>query len=73
MNNCAAGLGSPPNSDPGVSPSLNTTASASAPAQAPIIVPTHNDFDDALRMAAWIEEAKNAISKSCSMLNVPKY
>ncbi|KNG50998.1 hypothetical protein TW65_71827 [Stemphylium lycopersici] len=70
VNNCAAGLGSPPNSDPGVSPSLNKTASASAPVQAPIIVPTHNDSDDTLRMAAWIEEAKNAIIQESGCLNL---
>jgi hypothetical protein len=59
VNVRTAGLGSPPNSDPG-----NITASATAPGQAPIIVPTHDEFNDALRMAAWIEEAKTNISES---------
>jgi hypothetical protein len=59
-----AGLGSPPNSDPGVSPNLNTTASATAPGQAPIIVPTYAEIDDEVRMAAWIEHVKDIISKS---------
>lgn len=58
-----AGLGSPPSSDPGVSPNLITTASATAPGQAPIIVPTPAPPGDAVRMAVWVEEAKNTISK----------
>lgn len=57
-----AALGSPPSSDPGVSPNLNLTASATAPGQAPIIVPTVAEFDDAVRMAAWVQEAKDSIS-----------
>jgi hypothetical protein len=61
MNVRTAGLGSPPSSEPGTSPSLTTTASTTT--QAPIIVPTHDEFSDALRMAAWIEEAKTTISK----------
>jgi len=56
-------LGSPPSSDPGVSPNLTVTASATAPGRAPIIVPTSAELSDALSMAAWIEEAKNTISK----------
>ena len=58
-----AGLGSPPSSDPGVSPNLNITASATAPGQAPIVVPTYAELSDAVRMAAWIENVKNIISK----------
>jgi hypothetical protein len=57
------GLGSPPSSDPGVSPNLNVTASATAPGRAPIIVPTSAAISDAVRMAVWIEEAKNTISR----------
>jgi hypothetical protein len=58
-----AGLGSPPSSDPGVSPNLSVTASATAPGQAPIIVPMPAEISDAVRMAAWIKEAKNSISR----------
>jgi hypothetical protein len=63
VNVRTVGLGSPPNSEPGVSPNLHTTASATAPPQAPIVVPTLDEFSDALRMAAWIEEAKRTISE----------
>jgi hypothetical protein len=63
VNVRTAGLGSPPSSEPGRSPSLTTTASTTTAGQAPIIVPTHDEFSDALRMAAWIEEAKTTISK----------
>jgi hypothetical protein len=63
VNVGAVGLGSPPNSEPGLSPGLSITASATTPNQAPIIVPTHDDFSDALRMAAWIEDAKNTVSE----------
>jgi hypothetical protein len=58
-----AGLGSPPSSDPGVSPNLTLTASLTSPAQAPIIVPTFTEIDDAVRMAAWVEQVKDTISK----------
>jgi hypothetical protein len=58
-----AGLGSPPSSDPGVSPNLNVTASATAPGQAPIIVPTPAELSDAVKMAAWVEDAKDTISE----------
>ncbi|KAE8847409.1 hypothetical protein HRS9122_04316 [Pyrenophora teres f. teres] len=56
-------LASPPSSDPGVSPnlSLTATATATAPVQAPIIVPTHDDFTDALRMETWIDDVKSTI------------
>lgn len=60
------GLGSPPTSEPAASPGLNVTARATAPGhptQAPIIVPTSAGLSDALSMAAWVEEAKNIISK----------
>jgi hypothetical protein len=63
MNIRAVALGSPPNSEPAVSPNIHITASATAPSQAPIIVPTHDDFSDALRMAAWIEDAKCTIGE----------
>ncbi|KAJ4373065.1 hypothetical protein N0V83_003356 [Neocucurbitaria cava] len=63
VNVRTAGLGSPPSSDPGVSPNLTLTASATAPGQAPIIVPTYAELSDAMRMAAWIEDVKNIISK----------
>jgi hypothetical protein len=50
-----------------VSPNLHGTAISTAPPQAPIVVPTHDEFhdefSDALRMAAWIEEAKRTISE----------
>lgn len=62
-----ADLGSPPSSDPGVSPNLNVTASATAPGQAPIIVPTPTEPSNGVRMAVWIEEAKNTISMRIEM------
>jgi hypothetical protein len=62
MNTRTVGLGSPPNSDPGVSPSPNLPVRQSAPPQAQIIVPTHNPPQDGiLGMAAWIEMAKRTI------------
>lgn len=63
VNLRTAGLGSPPSSDPGVSPNLSITASITTPAQAPIIVPTHEEFSDVLRMETWIDRVKNTISK----------
>lgn len=63
VNVKTAGVGSPPSSDPGVSPNLHITSSATAPGQAPIIVPTHAELSDVVRMAAWVEETKNIISK----------
>ena len=63
VNVPTVGLGSPPSSDPGRSPNIVTTAGANTPGQAPIIVPTRDEFSDALRMAAWIEEAKTTISE----------
>jgi hypothetical protein len=56
-------LGSPPSSEPGVSPNLSVTASATAPGRAPIIVPTSAELSDTLTMAAWVDKAKNTISK----------
>jgi hypothetical protein len=71
VNVRTAGLGSPPSSDPGRSPNSTITASATTVGQAPIIVPTRDEFNDALRMAAWIEEAKKIISKHiCIPLHV---
>jgi hypothetical protein len=64
-----AGLGSPPSSDPGVSPNLRVTASATAPGQAPIIVPMPAEISDAVRMAVWIEEAKNFISRRSNTIS----
>jgi hypothetical protein len=58
-----AALGSPPSSEPGVSPNLNVTAAATAPGQAPIIVPLPAQSNNAERMASWVEEAKDIISK----------
>jgi hypothetical protein len=58
-----AALGSPPSSDPGVSPSLNLTATATAPGQAPIIVPLTVEPSNAVRMATWVDEAKDIIRK----------
>ncbi|KAF2024301.1 hypothetical protein EK21DRAFT_78991 [Setomelanomma holmii] len=56
-----AGLGSPPSSDPGRSPNLNLTASSTTPGQAPIIVPISAELSGELRMAVWVEAAKNII------------
>lgn len=63
VNVRATGVGSPPRSEPGTSPNPNLTASATAPAQAPIIVPTSVEQSDAVRMATWVEDAKNTISE----------
>lgn len=63
VNVKTAGLGSPPSSEPGVSPNLTTTASATAPGHAPIIVPTSVGLSDEARMAVWVEEIKNIISR----------
>lgn len=58
------GLGSPPNSDPGVSPNLNSTTSAAEPGRASIVVPVvPAELSDAVRMAAWLDGVKNTISK----------
>jgi hypothetical protein len=60
-----AGAGSPPSSEPGVSPNLNLTESATAPGQAPIIVPTYAaEISEAVRMAAWVQNVKNILSKT---------
>ncbi|KAH7383762.1 hypothetical protein BKA66DRAFT_462745 [Pyrenochaeta sp. MPI-SDFR-AT-0127] len=74
VNVRTAGLGSPPSSDPGVSPNLNITASATAPGRAPIIVPTHAELSDAVRMAAWVEYIKSTIitESGCLDLNSVK-
>jgi hypothetical protein len=58
-----AALGSPPSSEPGVSPNLNVTAAATAPGHAPIIVPVPAESNRTERMASWVEEAKDIISK----------
>ena len=63
VNVRTAGLGSPPSSDPGVSPNLTVTATATAPAQAPIIVPTHDEFSDALKMDTWTDHVISTISE----------
>jgi hypothetical protein len=63
VNVRTTGMGSPPNSEPGTSPNLKITASATAPGQAPIIVPTSAEQSDAVRMAAWVEDAINTISE----------
>ncbi|CAN9441807.1 unnamed protein product [Alternaria alternata] len=74
VNVGTVGLGSPPNSEPGVSPNLHGTATSTAPPQAPIVVPTHDEFhdefSDALRMAAWIEEAKRTIITESGCLDL---
>ncbi|KAF1828289.1 hypothetical protein BDW02DRAFT_255664 [Decorospora gaudefroyi] len=70
VNVSTASLGSPPTSDPGASPRLNITASATAPGQAPIIVPTHDEFADTVRMAAWVEKAKNIITTQSGCLHL---
>jgi hypothetical protein len=66
VNLTSAGLGSPPSSDPGVTPDLHSTASATLAGQAPIIVPTTVEPSGTVRMAAWVEEIKNTISKPFS-------
>ncbi len=63
VNVRTAGLGSPPNSDPGLTPNLNLTASATSPEQATIVVRTYIELSHALGMAAWVEEVKNTISR----------
>jgi hypothetical protein len=63
VNAIPAALGSPPSSDPGVSPNLNVTAAATAPGQAPIIVPLPAAPSNTMRMAAWVDEAKDTIRK----------
>ena len=58
------GAGSPPSSEPGLSPNLTLTESATAPGQASIVVPTYaEELSEAVRMAFWIQNVKNILSK----------
>jgi hypothetical protein len=62
VNVTNAGLGSPPNSEPGVSPSLTTTAGAISPgAPSSIVVPIIAEVSAALGMAAWVQHVKELL------------